>query len=533
MSAIQASFPTRFRQRSGARPVSVLTQRYGFVRPETVVDLPVRQDRHRGSIHETTSLYDKTWIDPVCAIAGHFDIDYSGGLASCLGRFDVVQDYLGGTESWSGSHKVDFALGAAVCLWQTFEVIQSYFGGNEAWPASHDVYFALGRSVCLYQTYRIDQPYVGGVEEWPSFYETSFSSGGSNALYQTLDIVQPYTGGGEIWTVRLDIKTSCMYGQVFLVGTDTAVVVPGAAVACTYDTLKHQFSEVAARFDSVREPGVFSTIFHFDRRVYRDVLIPAVTTGIDIDGFSGQARSADIRSVFGVFETQTFDLSARYDVTETASIVLPYGYDADNGGRFLLRLQEEAYYEHAACLTNLHTGLVTIVTATDLAGAVESLEDRCVGDARWELECWTTVRFYSPDRPDQVREPVRWRFMTRDGEHFKQGPVVSGLRAVTLPSFLELHFTADWPYRAFESRIDNYQFRPTREGDWFDLGIWTSESILIDTEAPPILIVPYSRDIRNYAVHVPRGETTKFIAVAPIRRFPYEEVGMLAEIDIP
>ncbi len=86
--------------------------------------------------------------------------------------------------------------------------------------------------------------------------------------------------------------------------------------------------------------------------------------------------------------------------------------------------------------------------------------------------------------------------------------------------------------------IDTWQLEIPEDGDFFDLGVWVSDSVAIDTETPPILSLPYSDAIREYAVHVPRTGITgtaavKYIGVAPIRKFPYEEVGPLAEIFIP
>ncbi len=252
-----------------------------------------------------------------------------------------------------------------------------------------------------------------------------------------------------------------------------------------------------------------------------------------IDAPGGGIRYVGILSTFDIPDNRSFQLSSCYDFTEAVTVCLPYSYAVGNTGLFLLQLQEEAYYEYSACLTNLHTGLVTTVTTTDLNESVKNLEEYCVGDASWEMKYETTVRFYRPDRPDQARDPVRWRFATRGGKHWKQGPVVSELRAVTQPSFLELHFTADWPYRSLELPIHTFQFHATEEGDFFDLGVWISDSLRFDTEQQPLLTIPYASGTTRYDVHVPRQENTRYVAVAPIRKFPYEEIGAFSVISVP
>ncbi len=115
-----------------------------------------------------------------------------------------------------------------------------------------------------------------------------------------------------------------------------------------------------------------------------------------------QCRAAQtvVLSTFDVPENRSLHLLGRYDFTENASVRLPCSYAVGNAGRFLLQLQEEAYYEYTACLTNLYTGLVTMVVTTDLNESVKNLEEHCVGNASWEMEYETTVRFYRPDRPD-------------------------------------------------------------------------------------------------------------------------------------
>lgn len=634
MTAVHAAFSCRYEYRTGAKNVSVLAERHDSIRPDIVVDLPVRQDWHRGSFHETTGLYEKVWIDPVYAIREIYDIDYSSGLASCLAvrfdveqsymggsetwltayraefangkavclwqSFDVVQDYLGGTETWAGSHGQDFALGRAVCLWQSFEVVQDYLGGTEAWASSHEQYFAIGRAVCLWQQfeviqgylggsetwtsshgqdfalgravclchefqviqdyiggseawtssygqdfalgravclnqiYQIDQPYVGGNEHWPSLYGSYFASGEAVALIQCCDIIQPYQGGREDWIFRFDNNVPSVTGQMFLVGTEnTEIAALGVSVGCMYEIKTMATGGTAFAFDSVNAERYFGTVFSHDRRFNYHYLANAETDTVLIDTLGGGPRTVDVVSTFEVPETSSLELLGRYDFTEYASAGTFYAFDRQNAGSFLLCLQEEAYYEYVACLTNVHTGLVTIVTTPQRDESLSSLAEHCKGDAEWQVEYETRVRFYNPDWPDRSRDPVLWRFLTAGGKHWKPGPVVSDLRATRLPSFTEVHFTADWPYRAFEQQIGAYQFQATEEGDWFDLAVWISDSLRFDMNENPVLTIPYASDTTNYDVHVPHRETTRYIAVAPIRKFPYEEIGALSVIHIP
>lgn len=532
------------------------------------MEIPVLHDALTGSFHETVGLHEKIWIDPVCAITEIHDVDYSSGLASGLDQlYLVVQNYLGGGETWSSGYRVDFALGDAVCLWQSFEVVQSYLGGAEAWTSSHQVDFALGRAVCVLHTleidqaylggsetwsgsygqefstgraacldslYHIDQPYVGGNERWPSRYESFFSAGRSSALYQEFEVVQPYKGGAETWAFRWDAYGRSVTTQLFLVGTETTEIAGlGVTVSCVYEFKTNTTAGTAFALDSVNPDRRFEIVSRYDGRRFLHFLATAATGVVSIDTLNGKPRAVDVRSVFEATENRSVVLLDRYCFTETGYVRLPYVYDRANAGRYLLRIQEESYFEYVACLTNIHTGLVTTVTTADLAESVDDLKDQCAGDAEWQLEWETSVRFYHPDRPNQWRDRVLWRFLTKDGFHWKQGPVVSELRAVRLPSFMELHFTADWPYRSLEQQIAAYQFRPTQENDYFDLGVWISDSARIDTSERPVLTIPYASETRNYDVHVPRRESTRYVAVAPIRKYPYEEVGSLAILFIP
>ena len=631
---IQTSFLSQSDQCSGARSVAVLTDRYASIRPDIVVELPVLCDRFRGSLHATVGVYEKVWIDPVFAIVERHDIDYSSGLASCLDQsFDVIQDYLGGSEIWFGSfqadfangeavclwhtfevvqsylggseswtsshqfdfalgravclwhtfeviqsylggveawassHQVDFALGRAVCLWQNFEVVQSYLGGAEAWASSHQVdfalgradclwqsfeviqgylggseswtssqeqFFALGRSVCLFQNYQIDQPYVGGNEGWSSLYESFFSTGQSNGLLQGFDVIQPYMSGREDWTFRYDIASPSVTSQMFLVGTEnTEIAALGVSVCGGYEIKSPWSTEATFAYDSIREDRYFAVLSSHDDCWLYHFLATAATGEVFIDVLNGQPRLVDAVSIFNVPECSRIEISDRYDFTEYASVRLCSDYEIISPGRFLLWLQEEAYFVFTVCLTNLHAGQVTTVVTTNLEECISTLAGQCTGEAQWQMEYETTARFYNPDRPDQSRDSVLWRFVTKDEKHWKQEPVVSDVRAVKLPSFMELHFSADWPYRSLELQINACQFQPTQDGDWFDLGVWISDSARIDTDERPLLTIPYTSETTNYDVHVPRQETTRYIGIAPIRRFPYEEIGALSVIFVP
>lgn len=493
-----------------------------------------RYDRERGREFFAVNRYEKIQVDSFAVFFGMYGIEYSSGISSCLFQgFDIELLYTNGNESCAGTHDIDFALGKAACLDCSIESIQNYNGGCESLMNSHDVFFALGRSNCLYQTFRIDQPYTGGSEQWPSLHET-FCPGRTDILVQSLDVVRSYNGGREEWTVRLDCVVQSATSQMFMFDTENfATVGPGTGIYGIYEIRTNSAVDTNFLYDRIGKDRYFELASFYDCRMLFHYLVTAVNGEVMIDTLNRLPRSFDLASVFEVTERYSFDLPNRYEYVEAGSISLPDTYGIANAGYFLLRLQEEAYYEYTACLTNVHTGFVSTVMTTDLHESLGELEQQCLGDAEWQLEYAVTARFYDPDRPDQLRDPVRWRFVMKDGEHWKPGPIVYDVRAVRLPSFMELHFNADRPYRSIESLIEANQFRSTREDDYFDLGVWISDSIWIDTDEQPVLTIPYASDTSDYNVHVPRRETTRYIGIAPIRRFPYEEVGALSVIFIP
>ena len=156
----------------------------------------------------------------------------------------------------------------------------------------------------------------------------------------------------------------------------------------------------------------------------------------------------------------------------------------------------------------------------------------------WELELANSVRYYDPQKAPIFEPPIRWRFLTFADRHWKIEPRIFGLTARKLESTLEILFEAVWPYQAIEHLVTTFQFQPTEQESgsdeyFFDLGVWLSESPVIDVQTLPNLTVPYMPDRKDYAVAASLTAGTKFVAVAPIRKFPWNQVGELSLLWVP
>jgi len=487
---------------------------------------------------------------------------YSSGKAVALCQtFDVEQPYIYGTESWACLHESFFSSGKAVALRQTFDVEQPYIHGTESWQCTLLADYSSGQSVVLRQTFDVEQPYVCGIESWPGTHETWFSTGQTLCLVQSFDIDQPYLRGVESWTgihasvgpaqesalaLRYDAirpDRYCGIGNIYSTwGQSTTEVAshydigtPGlsfkiVSVDGWYDSLMDHCVDVPFQLDSVQYDKYWTTVSAMDQQCYQHGILYA-DVSIVLDSFSDKPRIVGCPSRFSAVEYSQAAVIGLFQCPEMAASCLAGIYGIRQAQEQLVRLQEEALYEYSATLINVVTSFEVGHRSEQEMEVVTPLRDHCTDDGLWQLELATAVRYYNGSAT--LKEPVIWRFLTKNGKHWKQGPEISEMKVEALESFFQLQFSARWPYHSIAVLIDVYQLETPQEGDFFDLGVWVSDSVWIDTETPPILTIPWSRDIRNYAVHVPRTPTTKFIAVAPIRRFPYEEIGTLAEIFVP
>lgn len=402
-----------------------------------------RYDHNREGKTAALSYHENIRIYSHVGVSGTFGIEHSSGKTSCLlQQFDIERSYMEGHGSWSGTYDSGFALGRAACLDWIMESIQNYSGGGETWTNSHDACFALGRSVCIYQVFHVDQPYHGGAEQWPSQYATN-SPGQANIVLESLDVVR-YDDNCKNLPFRFDSVVQSTVAQVFLFETENhATIGFGTKVCGIHEAKTNATVEMCFSYIGIGIERHFEVVSHCDYRMYFHYLAMAATGEVTIDTLNRLPRSFDLTSMFETVEKSLVGVSGRHEIVEAGSVSLSCVYGISNAGYCLVRLQEEAYYEFTASLTNVHTGLVSIIMTTDLQEALDDLEEKCRGDAEWELEYAVTARFYDPDRPNQLRNPVRWRFVTQDGEHWKPGPVVSEVRAIRLPSFMELHFNAE------------------------------------------------------------------------------------------
>ena len=549
----------------------VLAVRFDSIRSDIVACLPVRFDIDYSSGQAVCLIHEyevfQTFLQGSEAFCVALESHFSTGRADCLSQsFEVVQSYLGGSESWPVGYDQFFAAGNAFCLCQSFNVDQPYVQGAEAWPYFHVVFYSSGTSSCLVQTLDVDQHYIRGDESWPNHYESVFSSGSSICLIQTFDVFQPYVQSEESccfgyevvdgvlrdvtvlaqhfdsvqrdfqWFI--DVRYSALAMSVAgVAGLHDMIVngfnVPVASFSGIHDSLSLQHVYMAGGFNSVRYDAIISMPFALDLIRYCKIHQDLLTTTLVVDTFSGRPREIGQHATFDVRKIQDVRLVCVYHVPETSSQVIAAALDILKMNDMIARFQEEALYEYYATLVNVITSAEVTSTSHVGQGDMSSLRSFCTGDSLWEIELAAAVFYYDPNRPASFRDQFRWRFVTKEEKHWRQGPEISDLAVEALDSFFELRFSAEWPYRSIARWIDSWQFETPEEGDFFDLGVWTSDSLEIDTEAPPVLTLPWSCDIRNYAVHVPRKETTKFIAIAPIRKFPYEEIGKLAEIFIP
>jgi len=537
MSTFHAAFVSEHRQDTGNRDVSVLLNRFDTIRYDNFVALPAR-----------------------------YDIGYSSGQAVCLLQyFDVIQSYRRGQESWQASFEAFYALGEALCLSQTYDIVQSYKQGAETWSCFFESFYARGNASCLSQTYDIVQPYTDGSESWRGGYDAFFSTGQSVGLIQTFDVELSFMQGAESWlafhesvdgTLRKFI-VALVYDVVqrdyhesirsvhstYVIHTAAAVggynqetdglASPVFSIDSRHDTLAQQSTLVPVLFDGIQYDRVWSALSMTSQYFTYRLLLHTVTPTIILDTFSGMPREVDCRSQFDQCKHRHVSMIGWLYSPEISSCRLTGVYESRKAQEQLVLLQEEAIFEYSATLINVITSLEVTHTSFMPLDITRPLLPYCVGDATWEIELATTARYYDPKRPASYKEPVLWRFVTKDNQHWRQGPVVSNITVETLDSFFQLRFSANWPYQAIRLTVETFQLEPPQEGDFFDLGIWTGDSVVIDTEAPPVLAIPCSCDIRDYAVHVPRTPTTKFIAVAPIRRFPFEEIGAMTAIFIP
>lgn len=486
-----------------------------------------RQGARTGPFPPVISKHDSVFPDRRIVFVSLHGSFFSAGKAVCLFYdYDVVQPYVGGRETWDSTHDAFFAKGNAVCLAQSFDVVQSYLQGAETWFARHDVIDGSRRDVVLlaqvHDTLLPDfhaafsdrydrlslqmtqQSFAAGVTAWDGLAEFVQRSEVKTTQCQTIrtwfEIVRETTGAGFCSVYEIGRENACL--QLF-----------GYEVTCLERSL------------------TFPT--RYDVHRYRDILIHATPGGVVIDVFESGPRLVEQISLLDSPEVSRTLWTGRYDRPECAHACFDSEYRSRHTGRTIVYLQQEAICEYTATLVDVVTGVETTVASSSMTGFAESLAPHCTGDTEWEMELATSVRYYAAARRPMFESPVRWRFVSRENRHYRQAPYISALSVQKQDSSFELRFDARWPYEPIAHYVELFAFRPTEEEDFFDLGIWASDSFAVDTDLPPLLTLTYTRDRNDYFVHVPREQTTKFLAVAPIRRFPFVEIGTVTQIFIP
>ncbi len=277
------------------------------------------------------------------------------------------------------------------------------------------------------------------IESWPGAYESFFSSGRATALYQTIDVLQPYMQGAESCYAVFDIvdgalRTGQVLGQTF----ETIQRDFPSSVAIRYDALADQAVLARGLFDTVQQNPGRTSWFSFDSRRYYEQLLPAATTVVVLDTHGGKPREVDYPSTFGKKTTSRVAWIGIHRCPETVSQTIAAYFDVIKYADQIVRFQEEALYEYAATLVNVVTSREVTNESIALQDITGPLRSFCTGDSLWEIEVATRVRYHDPARPAAFKNPVVWRFVTKDGKHWKQGPTIFDLRVETLDSFFQL-----------------------------------------------------------------------------------------------
>ena len=371
--------------------------------------------------------------------------------------------------------------------------------GYDLWQG-YESFFSSGRSYCLFQIYDIN---------------TNFMTGHSSALwsYEICDgLIRHYSLGQ-------------LYDLVFLHSLNLSLL-------SRHDLLIHLY--VTAHIPSFdREIGQYEGFcFHelteaFDVRTDRKVLFASDPHLVILDDFSDRVRYVDYCDSFDVPETVRIGYDLTLDCHAASRIGLFYCQDALAYVHSIFLFQEESLCTYWGTIVDVRTSHENSTASAVLSEIMEFVrsESSLLTGSEYQVEITTITQSYSPSNLSIAHETTAWRFLREDQKNYRTLPNVSGINVLKLTSSLEIHFEARWPYEAIATLVET--FGETEEGDFVDLGVWTSDSIWIDTSQSPVVTIRYRRDQSEYAVHVSRSVSTRFLGVAPIRHIPHEETGPL------
>jgi hypothetical protein len=479
-------------------------------------------------------------------------------FSSAPSKYDVIVpdrqvEHLSVHDAW-------FANGKAVCLVQYHDVDQLHTRGQEAFFSCHETFDGTRRDLMLLvQLHDIDQSYIQGRESFFSQYDVIDGARRDLVLLvQTHDTILPdyhvaFAGcysslslrgmeqrfgleivsreGQAAYLQCSDVKTVNGFAARFLFSMERETPVTGFPGGYSIAVENRNLALFQYDIDCLERS--WSVWGSHDVYPYRHVRFAMSSTPVAIDVLDSGPRLIEHAAFFEATESSHAVLRSVFDVPASSHVLWDGRHEQRKRGGMLVYLQDEAIYEYRATLTDTVTGRETTVASASMIGFADSLAPHCVGNTEWEMELATSVCYYEVTRKPVFENPIRWRFQSHDQKHYRDAPRISDVSVVKLESSFELHFEARWPWQSIEHLVSLFQFQAMEEEDYFDLGVWRSDSFLIDTNEPPLLTLTYRRDQSGYVLHVPRGPDTKFLAVAPIRKFPMEEIGILTQVFIP
>ena len=435
----------------------------------------------------------------------------------------IVPDRLAG---YLSLHDSCFAKGEAVCLVQRYDINQSYLQGREAFLSEYEAVDGARRDLVL-----LIQTHDAVLPDYRASFDDCYSSLSLRGAEQRfgLDIVS--LTGQAAYLQCSDIKTGNDFVVLVMFSIDREV--PATGFCGKYSIVVENRSLSLCYYDIDCLERSWTVFGSHDANRYSHALLAMRSVPVEIDPLSSGPRIVEHATLFDVPETFQLAVCSVFDVPVSSHVLWDGYYEQLKRSDVIVYLQEEAIYEYSATLTDVIAGQETTVVSASMIGFTDSLAPACVGNTEWEMELAVSVRYYDPNRKPVFENPVRWRFQSHDQNYYRDAPRISEMSVMKLESSFELRFEARSPWQTIEHLITLFPFQPVEKEDFFDLGVWRSDSFLIDTNEPPLLTITYRRDQSDYFLHVPRESGTKFLAVAPIRKFPIEEIGILTQVFIP
>ena len=423
-------------------------------------------------------------------------------------------------------HDSCFAKGKAVCLIQTHDIIQSYLQGQEAFWAQYDVIDGARRDLVL-----LTQIHDTIIPDYRASFQDSYSTLSFREVEQRFGLEIVSQEGQVAYPQTLDIKTVNAVDILTLFSIDREI--PFTEFCGGFSIDVENLCLALFQYDVTCTERFWVACGTHNMNRYSHALFAMASSFVQLDILASGPRIVAQKTIFDATETAYFALQHDFDIPPSIHHLWDSRYEQLKTGNVIVYLQEEAIYEYSATLTDVITGREITIVSASMTGFVDHLAPDCVGDTEWEMELATSVRYYDVSRKPVFENPIRWRFQSHDQKHYRDAPGISEISVVKLESSFELRFEVHRSYQTIEHLIEIFQFQPMEEEDFFDLGIWRSDSFLIDTNEPPLLTIPFRSDQSDYFIHVPREPNTKFLGIAPIRKFPMAEIGILTQIFIP